>query len=170
MKSLKYFVLLLIIASCNSNNPEKESEFVVVPDDVNEPVLPDAPRWISDEEQLFTIEDATAINQLSDSVFNTTACMIMIGTVRTYEPYVNFNDYTAAIDAAWADQSQNYLIILISDELMEVRVVQGEVVEKNLPLTFTDDVIQDILVPHFRSNDYAGGIKNAIQTYGDALK
>lgn len=168
MKISYVIIILLIFTSCggkkeepvdfmNENGPEIVSD------------LPEAPRWLNDKEAILSEEEEDSINSMCELIFNKTGHMPMVHTIGDVAPYENLNDYTSAIDLMWADAGQKYFIFIVSDQLMEIRIIHGEVTEGLLSPDFTDVVLQNEVYPEFRNNHYAQGILNALAEYLNAL-
>jgi uncharacterized membrane protein YgcG len=171
MKFIAYsaFIFLFLI-SCNQKADDKPIDFMTDGGEVLiVPQLPIAPRWIEDTEQIISESMRDSINAYCSHIFEKTGHLPMIHTVAQLEPYVNLNEYASAIDAYWADDGQKYFIFLISDKLMEVRIIHGTFTESLLPPDFTDKVLEYDMFPYFRSLNYSQGILEALKTYEEAL-
>jgi uncharacterized protein len=166
MRFLCLASLLILICSCQSNHRKTESDFMTegatqaFPDQ-----FPEAPRWVDDSENIFSKSEKKSLNDLSNMIFEKTGHIPMIHTTRKIEPYTNLNEYTSAIDKAWADSGGRYFIIIISDQLEEVRFVHGEITESLLPPDFVDKVMQNDLFPEFKTGNYARGVEKALNSY-----
>jgi uncharacterized membrane protein YgcG len=169
MKAVYLITMLLIIASCGQKK-EKPIDFMTNENPEIAADLPDAPRWLNDKEGILTDAEEDSINSLCEQLFNETGHMPMIHTIGDVSPYENLNDYTSALDVMWADAGQKYFIFIVSDALMEIRIVHGEVTESMLSPDFTDVVLQNEVYPAFRIDQYATGIMNALHKYLSSLK
>lgn len=169
MRVLYILLVLFLFASCVQ---KKKEPIDFMNDDFPEIAsnLPDAPRWVNDKEGILTEAEEDSINKLCEQIFNTTGHMPMVHTIGDFSPYENLNDYTNAIDAMWADAGQKYFILIVSDILMEIRIIHGEKTEGMLSPDFTDIVLQNDVYPEFREDHYFTGIMNALHTYLVTLK
>jgi len=171
MKKLIFILIAAIAISCNSNNKIKEQEADFLGEENHSLMsqLPEAPRWILDNENIFNADELNQLQSIADSMFSTTGNMCMIQTIETYKPFNSLNEYAQAIDANWHDDSQKYIIIILSTSLVEVRIINGDMLEKAIPNSFTDYVIQQVMIPEFSNNNYFEGIKKTINLYIETL-
>lgn len=169
IKNIQLLVLLIIFISCN-NNKEAVDFGVNENEGVSAvPTLPDAPRWIEDSEDIFTKEQEDTLNLLCEEIFSLTKHIPMIHTVLSVEPYSSLNEYTSAIDKSWADGSNKYFIFIISDKLMEIRIIQGEVTEQIIPAEITNSILEKDVFPEFGKGNYYKGIIYALIKYKEIL-
>ncbi len=159
----------MFVFSCVNKNNEPidfmndDSNVVIAPQ------LPDAPRWVSDTEEILNT-GIDSIQDLCNLIYEETGHMIMIHTIESYDPYDNLNDYTSALDLLWADDGKKYVIFIISDKLEELRIIHGEATETILPLDFTEMIMNRDMFPEFRNGNYSGGVLNALESYRQILK
>lgn len=172
MRLLPVFIFAILFAACGNRSGQKDNNDFLEGQNgaMVLPVLPDAPRWMNDSENLFNETETDTLNKLCNSIFELTGHMPMIHTVAEIEPYSSLNEYTSAIDALWSDKGQKYFIIIISDALEEVRIIHGEITESKLPGDFTDRIMQMDMFPEFKQNNYFQGIHNALNRYLSFLK
>jgi len=167
MKSIKYIVLAVVVVlfSCKNSNKENESGFIIESDMMLQPDFPDSPRWIDDSEKLFAIDKYKEINELCVELFEKFNIMFMVHTVSEYKPFLSFNEYILALDEAWADPSNNYVIIVVSDAEMELRIINGTKTEEIVPSDFVENLINKVIIPKFRDGLYAEGVISALSEY-----
>jgi uncharacterized membrane protein YgcG len=171
MRLFAIFLLSVMISSCGNNKKDKEtSEFEVQGGEiVIDAELPDAPRWLSDYEQIFTPLETDSINSICNEIFEKCGHIPMIHTISDFSPYNNLNEYTNAIDIAWSDPGQKYFIIIISEAMEEVRFIHGQETEEQLHPDFADSVMQNDMFPNFRTGNYGTGIIESLKSYLKAL-
>lgn len=167
MKSLKYIVIAVVVTffSCKNSNNKSEQGFIVESDVMLQSNFPDAPRWIEDSEKLFQIDKYQKINDLCAELFEKYNILFMVHTVNEYKPFLSFNEYIIALDESWADPSNNYVIIVISDAEMELRIINGTKTEEIVPSDFVENLINKLIIPHFRDGLYAEGVIAALSEY-----
>jgi uncharacterized protein len=166
-KNILFLVILIIFLSCNNN---KTTDFPIEANEViSLPNIPDAPRWIDDGEDILTKEQEDTLNLLCGEIFDLTKHIPMINTVLSVEPYSSLNEYTSAVDNAWKDESQRYFIFIISDKLMEIRIIQGEITEQIIPAEVTNSILDKNVYPEFIKGNYYVGIANALKVYKEIL-
>ena len=161
---------LILMSSCSNNKKETENDFISEENGlVVVPQISEAPRWVNDSESLFSIEEIDSLNILWERIYNLSSHIIMIHTIYDTEPYSNINDYTSAIDNAWADASNKYVIFIISDKLMQIRIVHGEVSEQIIPSNITNEILNQFVYPEFRNKKFYRGVCDAITEYEKIL-
>lgn len=167
MKTLKYLVVAIVVLlfSCKNSNNKSSSGFVIESESVLQPNFPDAPRWIDDSEKLFQSDNYNKINSLCADLFEKYNILFMVHTVKEYKPFLSFNEYILALDESWADPSNNYVIIVISDAEMELRIINGTKTEEIVPSDFVENLINKLIIPHFRDGLYAEGVIAALTEY-----
>ena len=147
IKNIQLLVLLIIFISCN-NNKEAVDFGVNENEGVSAvPTLPDAPRWIEDSEDIFTKEQEDTLDLLCEEIFSLTKHIPMIHTVL----------------------SEKYFIFIISDKLMEIRIVQGEITEKIISAETTNSILEKNVFPEFTNGNYYGGLMYALIKYKEIL-
>lgn len=166
-------IAIIISASCTDrSNKAVDSESLLFNPEESEICfgLPDAPRWIDDSENLFSKAERDTINKICEQIFSQTGYMAMIHTVSSFGAYQGLNQYTKALDIAWADAGQKYFIFIISASLEELRIIHGELTENKLHNNFADFVMQKDIFPEFKAGNYSKGILSALYSYREALK
>ncbi len=162
--------LIIIVASCTNSNKKENNDFITDgAQDVLVPDFPDTPRWVEDSEKILSQAEKDSINAICEEIFSKSGHFPMILTTGNYDPYNNLNDFTAAIDKAWAEKSQKYFIIIVSRHLEEVRFVHGQKTELLIHSDFIDNIMQNEMFPEFRNDRFADGIILALNRYRNIL-
>lgn len=161
---------ILLFYSCNNKTKDnKIDDFQVSINQKTDYKFIEAPRWVDDSENIFTKENKDKINKLSSYLFEKHQFMFLIHTLSEYKPFDSFNDYIFALDEAWADPSNKYVIIVLSHSKMELRIINGLETEKLISSSFSENIINTVLIPKFRDGLYAEGIILALNEYDKYL-
>ena len=93
---------------------------------------------------------------------NTTSHEVAVVTVRSLDG-MTVEDYAERLFRAWGigqEKRDNGVLILVAPNERDVRIEVGYGLEGILPDGLAGRVIQDDILPHFRENDYSGGIRS----------
>jgi len=167
MKILLVVLMSAIILSCTSDkhSDKQHIDFLGADEHVLFSELPEAPRWVLDSEGVFDTNELMQLQYLADSMFFLTGHMCMIHTTESFKPFTSFNEYAYAIDANWGDEGQQYIIIILSIAMVEVRIVNGSKTEQMIPENFTDYIIQKVMIKEFSNDAYFEGIYKSLLQY-----
>jgi uncharacterized protein len=96
------------------------------------------------------------------SLENTTSHEVAVVTVRSLDG-MTVEDYAERLFRAWGigqAKQDNGVLILVAPIEREMRIEVGYGLEGILPDGLAGQVIQNDFLPHFRNNDYSGGIRS----------
>ena len=126
-------------------------------------IPPSPTRWYTDQAGLLSASDGDALNQkLSDFEKRSGAQFIMYVFPTLGDGAME--DFTIKCAERWKVGSKKYdngLILFIFVKEHKVRVEVGYGLEPTITDSFSSDVINLYITPHFRSNDFAGGLNAA---------
>ena len=81
-------------------------------------------------------------------------------------------DFTRDLANAWgvgrADHDDG-VVILVAPNERKVRIAVGHGLEEKLPDTFSQSVLDSIMLPRFRENDFASGIAGGVKAITERL-
>jgi uncharacterized protein len=108
--------------------------------------------------RLKTFEDSTS-NQL---------VMLMIATLDDY-PIEYYSHETAQKNKIGTEEHDNGALLLIAKEDRKLRIEVGYGLEGALPDALASSIIRNVIVPHFKRNDYFAGINEGIDAIISAI-
>jgi uncharacterized protein len=145
------FCALLLGSVCSAEIPER----------------PDPPRLVNDFAALFTTSQVHILEQELDAFDDSTSNQIAVVTVNSldgYEPY----EYAQQIGERWgvgSSEFNNGIVILVKpkteDEDGQVEIQVGYGLEGAIPDIECSHIIEEIMIPSFKENDYFNGVNNA---------
>lgn len=162
------FLLVVLISNCKYNNSKTE-KFVINGQELQF-FIPDAPRWLLDLEQIFDKNESDSINKLCQLIYERTQHMVMIHTTEDFNTFNSLNEYALVLENAWSDASQKYIIIVISAKNQEIRLIYGSKTEHVIPDEFTQNLLEQIIFPNFRKENYFFGVIKSLEAYLTVLQ
>lgn len=90
----------------------------------------------------------------------------MIVTVKNIKPYNDITDFTTDLGNFWGvgkPEKNNGLIILMDMSNRNIRISTGLETEKILSESFLQKIINEIMIPEFREENYYKGIKSGME-------
>ncbi|NJR64188.1 MAG: TPM domain-containing protein [Leptolyngbyaceae cyanobacterium CRU_2_3] len=129
--------------------------------------------WVSDMAALLSPDAEAQINQIATDLEAETQAELAIVTVPTTDPAVSPKAFATELFNTWgigkADQD-NGLLILVSREERRVEIETGRGTANILPDAQVAELIETVIVPRFRQEDYAGGIIQVTQQLADEIR
>lgn len=121
--------------------------------------------FVNDFAHLLTDQQAGAINQALITVSQEHSVEIAVVTVPSLDGY-DIVDYTRGLGNAWGvgkKGANNGVVFLIAprERAARIEVASGNYGILSDPMT--DDIMQNIIIPHFKAGDMAGGIIDGTQ-------
>jgi len=117
---------------------------------------------INDFEHIFTIDQKQELDSIITHFSNVTTNQIAIVSVKKYKPYESIKDLTTDLGNYWGVSSadkDNGLIITISKNKRSIWIGTGLGTEKVLTNEIVSNVIDNIMIPYFKKDNYFEGIK-----------
>ena len=131
------------------------------------PSKPDPERLVNDFAGLFSHRQAEALERVLVSFDDTTSNQIAVVTVTNLEGY-SAMEYATQIGLDWkigSEKFDNGIVLLIkpktADSRGEVAISVGYGLEGAITDAYSKRIIETIIIPRFRENDYFGGTANA---------
>ncbi len=181
-------VLLLFVAlpACGeptSSTPTKEKEkqmpAAMIGDDGTATAVPDKPTEKKLLWDLAGVIDPATAQEIEDSLetfSRTTSNQILVMTVTTIGG-ADISEYATQLGRDWGvghEGDNNGVVILIKvnteSENGNAFIATGYGVEGALPDVLCKRIIEKEMIPHFKENDYASGIKDALAVIMPAMK
>ncbi len=120
---------------------------------------------VSDNEELFTVEQEAELNALIRDFQAKTNNEIAIVTVKTVEPYKNMVEYSTDLSNNWHlynYDAENSLIIIVSKTLGTVRITTAYGTEKLLRNDICRRIIDSQMIPAYAVGNYFMGTKQGL--------
>lgn len=158
---------------------EKQMPAAVVGDNGNVTTIPDKPTEKKLLWDLAGVIDPATAQEIEDSLetfSRTTSNQILVMTVTSIGG-ADISEYATQLGRDWGvghEGDNNGVVILIKvkteSEGGNVFIATGYGVEAVLPDVLCKRIIEKEMVPHFKEDDYAGGIKDALAVIMPAMK
>ena len=132
------------------------------------PPRPDPPRLVNDFAGLFTAAQQEELEQRLVAFNDSTSNVICVVTVADLEGY-DVAEYAYEIGDQWGvrDKDHNNGIVLLvkpkNETSGEVNIQVGYDLEAAIPDATAKKIIENEMIPHFKENDYYGGVTAAIE-------
>ncbi len=129
----------------------------------NFPAQPNPPRLVNDFAHLLTAAEANALEYKLDRYNDSTSTQIAIVTIESLEG-AEVGSYAAELGKKWGigtKENHNGIIILVSKAEHKVTIRTGYGVEEKLGAIICNRIIENQLVPNFKSNNYFAGFDGA---------
>ena len=133
------------------------------------PVRPDPPRLVNDLAGLFTPAQEYALESGLVAFDDSTSNQIAVVTVLDLEG-MSAAEYATRIGLDWqvgSSEFDNGVVLLVkpktADSYGEVFIAVGYGLEGAIPDAYAKRIIDNELIPHFRENDYYGGVAAACE-------
>ncbi|MBR5119076.1 MAG: TPM domain-containing protein [Muribaculaceae bacterium] len=179
-------LLLVALPACaepTSSAPRQEVEkkmpAAVIGDDGKVTAVPDKPTEKKLLWDLAGVIDPVTAQEIEDSLeyfSRTTSNQILVMTVTSIGG-ADISEYATQLGRDWGvghEGDNNGVVILIKvkteNEKGNAFIATGYGVEAVLPDVLCKRIIEKEMIPHFKENDYAGGIKDALAVIMPAMK
>lgn len=137
------------------------------------PQRPEPPRLVNDLAKLFTPIQAAALENELVAFNDSTSNQIAVVTVLDLEGMAA-SEYATRIGLDWqvgSEKFDNGIVLLVKpktgDSYGEVFIAVGYGLEGAIPDAYAKRIIDNVLIPHFRENDYFSGVAAACEVLMD---
>lgn len=138
------------------------------------PAVPPAPtRFVTDKAGVLSAATAANLEGRLESFEKETSNQFLVYTERVVPEGTTLEEYTVACAQAWkAGQTQrkNGMILFVFPESHKVRLEVGYGLEGAMPDALARRVLDEQVLPRFRSGDYDGGITAGVEAAIAATK
>ena len=134
------------------------------------PPRPNPPRLVNDFAKIMTREQVNQLEKRLVAFNDTTSNMICVVTVKSLNG-MDASEFAYEIGDQWGVRSKetgknNGVVILIKPKTMveqgEVYIAVGYDLEPVLPDAYANRIANDVMIEHFKENDYYGGVVAAL--------
>lgn len=118
--------------------------------------------------------DSVTLSQLENllaKIEQATTAQIAVAVMTTIEPDA-VEDYAVRMFSEWGigrKDKDNGILILIAMQERKIRIEVGYGLEGAVPDAFAGSVIQDVIAPHFRDDDYSGGVAAGVEAVAERV-
>ncbi len=127
---------------------------------------------VNDFANILTPDQKQALENKLVALDDSTSTQISVVIVPTIGSY-NISDYNVELGRAWGvggKQNNNGVVLLIAKEDRKLDITVGYGLEGALPDVTSKSIIDDIIVPNFKGNDYYRGIDEGTDAIIAAVK
>jgi uncharacterized protein len=131
--------------------------------DIAVPDRPNPPRLVNDFAGLLTSDEVNQLEQKLDTYNDSTSTQIVVVIVNTLND-ADPATYAYSIGDKWGAGSKKFdngIVLLISKNDHQVFIATGKGMEGPLPDVTCHNIVQNIIVPNFKSGDFYNGIDQA---------
>jgi uncharacterized protein len=136
-----------------------------------DPKFPPLTGRIVDEAALLTGDDKRALEAELKALEAKSTDQLVVYTTRSLQGYP-IEDFGYQLGRAWAigqKDKNNGVILIVAPSDRKVRIEVGRGLEPQLTDLMTKLIIENAILPAFRRNDFAGGIKAGVRDIRDVL-
>ena len=133
---------------------------------------PNPARLVNDYANILTPEQNQALEKKLYEFDNTTSNQIVVVIVKSLEGN-DVADAAIELGRSWKvgdKKNNNGVVLLVSKDDRKLNISPGYGLEKALPDLVCQQIIQSIIVPNFKGNDYYGGIDRGTDAIIQATK
>jgi uncharacterized protein len=138
---------------------------------IADPKFPPLTGRIVDEAALLSAEDKRALEADLKALEEKSTDQLVVYTTRSLQGYP-IEDFGYRLGRTWAigqKGKNNGAILLVAPTDRKVRIEVGRGLEPQLTDIMTKLIIENAILPAFRRNDFAGGIKAGVRDIRDVL-
>jgi uncharacterized protein len=136
------------------------------------PARPNPPKLVNDFTGTLTADQAAFLEQKLVAFDDSTSTQIAIVVISSTDGY-EISEYNVELGRAWGvggKQFNNGVVLLVTKKDRKLNIATGYGSEGALPDITCKHIIDDVIVPKFRGNDYFGGINSGVDVMMKALQ
>ncbi|HKK38348.1 MAG TPA: TPM domain-containing protein [Cryomorphaceae bacterium] len=136
-------------------------------------IFPKPTGYVNDFENILTDAEEKELTALIKGLESQTSDQISIVTLTGLEPYDNIDDYSFDLANYWGvgqKDKNNGILIAIGKELRKIRIQNGFGIEKRLTDAETKRIIDEVMIPEFKNDNYFEGLKKGVEAIIQELK
>lgn len=134
-----------------------------------------APGYVHDYENIFTAEQFVDISRVISKIKKEKKKRIIVISIDSIGSYSDFNKFAIDLSDYWGKERSKFheditVTIIFSKSLRQVRISTTDDIRDKINDQLGQEIIDNILIPSFRKDDYYNGIKNSILALEEKLK
>jgi uncharacterized protein len=137
-------------------------------------VIPPKPdRYFNDYAGVVSAEAASRFNEQLAQLERDTSTQVVVAVFRKMQSDSSVEDYAQRIAQSWKvgqKDTRNGIVLLVFVDDRKISIQVGYGLEGALPDATTYDIRANQITPHFRNNDYQGGLAAGIDSIGQAIR
>jgi len=136
-----------------------------------DPKFPPLTGRIVDEAGLLSVEDKRAIEQVLAALEGKSTDQLVVYTTRSLQGYP-IEDFGYRLGRFWQigqKGANNGVVLIVAPNERKVRIEVGRGLEPQLTDLMSKLIVENAILPAFRRNDFAGGIKAGVRDIRDVL-
>jgi uncharacterized protein len=181
MKNSLYYIFMVLticlgiqLTSCNQEQ-DSRGRFQQASETVLEPPrsefvrnIPDPTSYVSDFENTFSPSEKQSLEQMLANIERETSIEVAVVTLDTTMSTKEEFDYnTLWIGNHWGVGKRgdnNGILVGVSRSLRVVRIHYGAAIEEHITNDEAKRIVDQVMIPHFRANDFYQGTRAGIDT------
>jgi len=135
--------------------------------------FPESVGYINDFENILTDQEERELTAIIKEHESKTGDQISIVTLTSLEPYDNIEDYSLDLANYWGvgqKEKDNGILIALGKGLRKIRIQNGYGIEKRLTDFETKKIIDEVMIPDFKNDNYFEGLKKGVEAIIEELK
>lgn len=136
-------------------------------------IFPEPVGYVNDFENILTDQEEKELTALIKEHESNMSDQISIVTLTTLEPYANIDDYSLDLANYWGvrqKEKNNGILIALGKGLRKIRIQNGFGIEKRLTDLETKKIIDEVMIPNFKNDNYFEGLKKGLEAIIEELK
>ena len=158
---LKRIIILLTLTIFFFRTIEVEAQTVQPKPDITSSSFPERIGFVNDFENILAEEEVKFLENLLDYYKKTSNREIVVITIDSIPSNSDFKQYTLLTSNNWKvgeSNDGNGLTVLLSKKLKKIRISTTDKTRYYLPDEFVKKVIDEIMIPEFKNDQYNDGI------------
>jgi uncharacterized protein len=142
-----------------------------VPSSAAEPTFPVLTNRITDQAELLSAEDYTAIQAELAALEQTSTDQFAVVTVKSLDGYP-IEDYGYRLGRKWGigqEGKNNGIMLIVAPNERKVRIEVGRGLEPIMTDAMSSLIIRNAILPEFRKGDYSAGVRAGVRDIKDVL-
>lgn len=122
--------------------------------------------YVNDFEKVFSTKQKKCLEKIIDKHRKETTNQIVIVTVDSINPYTSVPEYTLDLFNTWGvgtKEKNNGIVILFGKKIRQISITVGLGLEKQLSNEECQQIINKLIVPEFKKDDYFTGIRKGLE-------
>ena len=132
------------------------------------PICEDYPKpigFVSDFEGVFDSTQIQALTDLITEYESTSTNEVGIASVKSVRPNKNMSEFSLQLARCWGlgkKDKNNGVLIVFSKQLRQIHIQNGTGIEEYLTNDETKNIIDNTIIPAFKTDQYYEGIRDAV--------